>query len=201
MVDIILLAVYGGIAFWGYKRGLNIAKVLVLELVMTPIAGLIYVLAKGKIKFRVFLIVYVAVFLLAVLYMGFLRNGLCNLIMRDLDYASSSGTKVVMLDKETGEYSWEYIPGSLEAKTKGQVGYVLEVDYSSDRATYISMSGGGVSFVDVEIIYANLVDCDTGEVVAEKRFEADAPSSISSGISTVSVSESEVSTWIESVIP
>ena len=190
------LLICAAIAFWGYKRGLNFFAVLAISVLLTPIVGSIYVCSNGKIRIgTIVIILFLILPGLTILFQVYLKDSICNYIMDDLDYASSNGTKIVTFSTDTGKYSWEYIPDELEARNQNDVGYVLEVSYDSKRAYY---TGG---YVEGEIIYANLIDCDDGRTIANKTFEAVFPNKIKAGTSKVFISESEVSDWVMSVCP
>ena len=182
-------------ALLGRKNNLGFVKVLAIGLLLTPVASCVYVLSKGKISVAAILITLFIVLMIPSVYFIFLSKPLCNNIMKGLDYSSANGTQIVTLDVDAGTYSWEYLPDHLEAKSKEDVGYVLEVRYGTQQAQYTS------GIVEGEVIYAKLVDCDTGKVIAENTFKAEFPYSISSDCSKVFVQESEVSDWVDTFFP
>ena len=116
--------------------------------------------------------------------------------MKDLDLSSANGSLVVAYDVEEGSYTNKYIPKELLAKKQEDVGYVLNLEFSSVGASY---SGG--HYVTGNAIDVQLVDCDTGEVVAENYFEPYFPMTISSDTKTVSVDSSVVTDWINHYYP
>lgn len=196
MIAIIYILACIILAFLGWKKDLGFFRVFILGFALTPIASCIHVFSKGKISVAAIVIVCILLSLPPTIYFLFLRDPLCNSIMEGLDYSSSSGTQVVTLDVDADTYSWEYIPYHLEARHKEDVGYVLEVRYGITAALYT-----GLARVEGEVIYAKLIDCDTGRIISENTFTAEFPHSISSDTKKVYVHESDVSDWVDSFFP
>ena len=120
-----------------------------------------------------------------------IKNEALTAEMEGLDLSTANGSLVVAYEVEEGKYSSQYVPKELLAKKQEDVGYVLNLEYSSVGASY---SGG--HYVTGKAIDAKLVDCDTGEVVAENRFEPYFPMTISSDTKTVSVDYTVVRDWV-----
>ena len=116
--------------------------------------------------------------------------------MQELDVKNAKGTLIAGYDVEEETYTRSYIPKELLAKKPENVGYLLKLSYGSTGAAY---SGG--HYVTGKTITAQLVDCDTGKVIAENTFEPYFPRTVSSKTKTVSVDSSVVTNWISEVYP
>lgn len=116
--------------------------------------------------------------------------------MEGLNVSTANGSLIAGYDVEEDTYTTRYIPKELLAKKQEDVGYLVNLEFSTTGAAY---SGG--HYVTGDIIDVQLVDCDTGEVIAENTFEPYFPMSVSSKTKSVSVDSTVVTNWINHFYP
>lgn len=201
MTSIASILICLAIAFWGNKRQLKFITVLLIGMFLTPVASLAYVLLCGYLNVKIrhpVLLVFLVCIIESFLFIQFVShadNTFPN-SMKELDYSSATGTKIVTYFADKKEYSLDYIPDELTAHNKNDIGYVLEVSSEFNQAEY---TGGHV--VDGEVLHASLIDCDTGKLIAKKTFGIVFPDKILSNTYEITVPKKEVSDWVISVFP
>ena len=116
-----------------------------------------------------------------------------NLTLR----ADSSNTKAVTL--EDGEYSTQYIPGELKAKSPDEVRYVVFLERDSVKVGYYT--GGGGAYQRVYTL--SIRDLVTGETVASQEFTGGYPPQQTTKKGSVygsAPSEERIQEWVVSYI-
>lgn len=116
--------------------------------------------------------------------------------MQNLDLSSAKGSLVAGYNVTEDRYTIRYIPKELLAKKPEDVGYLLKFELTKTGAGY---TGG--HYVSGTAIEAQLVDCDTGEVLFENTFEPYFPQTVSTKTKSVSVDPDVVERWMNHVYP
>ncbi len=116
--------------------------------------------------------------------------------MEGFDPAKATGSLIAVYNTDEEAYISSYVSKDLLAKKPEDVGYILNVHYSNTGASY---SGG--HYVTGKIVHAQLVDCDTGEILGENEFHPYFPQTISSDTKSVSVDSSAVIKWVNRHYP
>lgn len=124
-----------------------------------------------------------------------------NKMMSKADLTAADGTKIVAYNlKEqvyNDIYADIYIPEALRAAEPEEVGYILRYDYGVDSTS--CMYTGGTKYGDY--VRYELVDCSTGEVLAERTFAPSFPKVTSDLKARAIPSGAEVQTWISHYYP
>ena len=189
---------------------------ILLGLFFTPIASSIYVFSKGKLSTKHFVTVCIVLLVMmplvlfaVVLNYDRISDAVCNSTMKGLNYSSAHGDYAVAYLVEEAEYTWEYIPDDLRARSAEDVGYVLEIRYILRTKEEL-----GRSTLKANAFHATLIECATGKIIAEEIFEPTLsyqiavygnPGSSSSRVSSANVEKEPgdhiLRNWVDKVFP
>lgn len=215
-IQIISVVLSVVIAYIGSKKGKKFLTAILLGLFFTPIASSIYVFSKGKFSTKllvtvciVLLVMMPIVLFAVVLNYDRISDAICNSTMKDLNYSSAHGDHAVAYLVEEDEYTWEYIPDDLRARSAEDVGYVLEIRY-----ILRTKESFGRGTLKANAFHATLIECATGRIIAEKIFEPTLsfriavygdPGSASSTAKSANIEEEpeayELRKWMDEVFP
>ena len=117
-----------------------------------------------------------------------------NDIMKTLDMSSANGNRIAGYEVKEDNYTIQYVPDDLLAKSKKQVGYLLKITRGTTFQKY--SDGGYLTFnIEGETIDAQLIHCSTGAVIASEHFEAVFPEYVEMG-EKLEVNSSMISDWV-----
>lgn len=119
-----------------------------------------------------------------------------NELMAGLDTENAKGKLIAGYDIHTNEYMNTNIPEELLAKEPDEVGYILKFDFAAGE-TYRMYTGANV-YGDFYLL--QLVECGSGQVLAEKKFSPYFPNTVRYGY-RASPSSDDLEEWIRHVYP
>ena len=119
-----------------------------------------------------------------------------NARMSGLDQANANGKLIAGYDVKAGKYITKYIPENLLAQKPEETGYVLNFDFTAaeSKESYLGAYIYGDSY------HLQLVECATGEVLAEKTLAPYFPEKVQKDFRASPLS-ADVTDWISHVYP
>ena len=115
--------------------------------------------------------------------------------MEALDQSTANGTKIVGYDVDGMVYTYELVPENLLAQTPEEVGYILRIDRNYDESKKLYGNDSASKYIHGDHYYVELVDCDTGEVLAAQEFEPFFPFQVDS-FTRAKPRDEDVTNWV-----